>query len=62
MKIPTNNPLNVYGLVQLQWESGFEPHRCHCVVSLSKTQLSLLSTGLTQEDCPDVTERFLIGK
>ena len=29
---------------------GFEPHRCHCVVSLSKTHLSLLSTGLTQED------------
>ena len=29
---------------------GFKPHRCHCVVSLSKTQLSLLSTGSTQED------------
>ena len=28
----------------------FEPHRCHCVVSLSKTHLSLLSTGSTQED------------
>ena len=26
-----------------------EPHRCHCVVSLSKTHLSLLSTGSTQE-------------
>ena len=28
---------------------GFKPHRCHCVVSLSKTHLSLLSTGSTQE-------------
>ena len=28
----------------------FEPHRRHCVVSLSKTHLSLLSTGSTQED------------
>ena len=29
---------------------GFEPHRRHCVVSLSKTHLSLFSTGSTQED------------
>ena len=29
---------------------GFEPHLLHCVVSLSKTHLSLLSTGSTQED------------
>ena len=28
----------------------FEPHGRHCVVSLSKTHLSLLSTGSTQED------------
>ena len=28
----------------------FEPHQHHCVVSLSKTHLSLLSTGSTQED------------
>ena len=28
---------------------GFKPHQCHCVVSLSKTHLSLLSTGSTQE-------------
>ena len=27
-----------------------KPHRRHCVVSLSKTHLSLLSTGSTQED------------
>ena len=29
---------------------GFEPHRRHCVVSLSKTHLFLQSTGSTQED------------
>ena len=29
---------------------GFEPDRRHCVVYLSKTHLSLLSTGSTQED------------
>ena len=29
---------------------GFEPHRCHCLVSLSKTHKSKLSTGTTQED------------
>ena len=29
---------------------GFKPHRHHCVVSLSKTHLSLLSTGSTLED------------
>ena len=29
---------------------GFEPHLCHCIVSLSKTPLSSLSTGSTQED------------
>ena len=28
----------------------FEPHGHHCVVSFSKTHLSLLSTGSTQED------------
>ena len=31
---------------------GFEPHRRQCVVSLSKTHLSLLSTGYTQEEPP----------
>ena len=29
---------------------GFGPHRRHCVVSLSKTHISLLSTCSTQED------------
>ena len=40
---------------------GFEPHQHHCFVSLSKTHLSLLSTGSTQEDCPCLTERLLMG-
>ena len=35
---------------------GLEPHRGHCVVSLSKTLYSLLNTGLTQEDPSDMTE------
>ena len=29
---------------------GFEPHRRHCVVSLSKMLYPLLSAGSTQED------------
>ena len=29
---------------------GFEPHMRQCVVSLSNTHLSLLSTGSTQEN------------
>ena len=28
----------------------FEPHRPHCIVSLSKTPYSLLGTGSNQED------------
>ena len=40
---------------------GVEPHRHHCVVSLSKTHLSLLSTGSTQEDLFDITEKLLTG-
>ena len=40
---------------------GFEAHPRHCVVTLSKTHLSLLSTGSTQEDPPDIAERLLTG-
>ena len=39
---------------------GFEPHRRHYVVSLCKTRF-LLSTGSTQEDRSDVSERLLTG-
>ena len=34
----------------------FEPHWRCCIVSFSKTHSSLLSTGLTQEDGPDMTK------
>ena len=40
---------------------GFKPYRPHRVVSLSKTHLSLLSTGSTQEDLSDITEKLLTG-
>ena len=41
---------------------GVESHWHHCVVSLSKTHLSLLSTGSTQEDSPrHITEKLLTG-
>ena len=51
----------VLAFYHTQWLSGrvldsrlrgrrFEPHRSHCVVSLSKNHLSLLSTCSTQED------------
>ena len=33
-----------------QKDRGLEPHWYHCVVYLSKTHYSLLSTGSTQED------------
>ena len=38
---------------------GFEPHRHHSVVSLSKTHLFLLSTDSTQEVPSDITEKLL---
>ena len=38
---------------------GFEPLRRHCVVSMSKTHLSLLSTGSTQED-PSLYNRNIV--
>ena len=31
---------------------GFEARQCHCIVSLSKTHYTLLSTGSTQGDLP----------
>ena len=40
---------------------GFEPHQRHFVVSLCKTHLSLLSTGSTQEDLSNITEKLLTG-
>ena len=40
----------VESLTRDQGVPGSENHRRHCVGSLGKTQLSLLSTGSTQED------------
>ena len=46
-----------------QWEQNlkFGTHHRLCVVSLSKTLYPLLSTGLTLEDPPDITEKLLTG-
>ena len=63
----TDNQIHV-----AQWLSGrvfdsrlrgsvLEPYQRHCGVSLSKTHLSLLSNGSTQEDRPDITEKLLTG-
>ena len=40
-------------LTRDQGDRGCGPHWRHCVVSLSKTHVSLLSTGSTQEDLTD---------
>ena len=40
---------------------GFEPHQRHYVVVLSKTHLSSLSTGSTEEDPSLFTERLLMA-
>ena len=44
-------------------DRGFKPHRLHCVVSLSKTHLSLLCSHLVQpkKTHPDITEKLLTG-
>ena len=60
-KLVVRVPLIADQHFKVQWLSGrvldsrlrgseFEPHWFHCVVSLSKTHLSLLRTGSTQED------------
>ena len=41
---------------------GFEPHRSHCVVSLSKNINLKLSTDSTQEARPFTTEKLLMGR
>ena len=50
----------------LHWGSKgcyFESHcrLSHSVVSLSKTLYLLLSSGSTQENCLDITEKLLTG-
>ena len=55
-----------------QWLSGrvldsrprghrFEPHQCHCIVSLSRTHLSLVLVQ-PRKTHPYITERLLMGR
>ena len=41
---------------------GFEPHLCHCVVSLSKNINPSLELVQPRKTCPFVTERLLKGR
>ena len=39
----------------------FEPHRCHCVVSLSKNMNPSLVMVQPRKTCPFISERLLMG-
>ena len=41
---------------------GFEPHQRHCIVSLSKTNISLLVLVQPRKTRPFITERLLMGR
>ena len=41
---------------------GFEPHRCHCVVSLSKNINPSLVLVQPRKTRPFITERLLMGR
>ena len=41
---------------------GFKPHRCHCVVSLSKNINPSLVLVLPRKTCPFITEKLLMGR
>ena len=41
---------------------GFEPHRCHCVVSLSKNIHPSLVLVQPRNTRPFITERLLMGR
>ena len=41
---------------------GFEPHRRHCVVSLSKNINPSLVLVQPRMSCPFITERLLMGR
>ena len=41
---------------------GFEPHRRHCVVSLSKNINPSLVLVQPKKTCPFITERLLMGR
>ena len=40
---------------------GFEPHRCHCVVSFSK-KINPSLVLVQPKTCPFITERLLMGR
>ena len=40
---------------------GFEPNRCHCIVSLSKNINPSLVLVQPRKTCPFITERLLMG-
>ena len=49
----------------LDWRprgSGFEPHRCHCLVSLSKNISPSLVLVQPRKTFPFITERLLMGR
>ena len=48
------------GLGSRPWGCGFGTHWRHCVVSLSKTHLSILVQP--RKTRPDITGKFLTGK
>ena len=43
-------------------DPGFEPHRRHCVVSLSKNINPSLVLVQPRKTCPFITERLLMGR
>ena len=63
---------NFYASLKAQWLSGrvldsrprgrgFQPHRHHCVVSLSKNINPSLVLVQPRKTCPFITERLLMG-
>ena len=63
---------HIYVYIGAQWLSGrvldsrpkgggFEPHRCHCVVSLSKNINLSLVLVQPRKTRPFITERLLMG-
>ena len=65
--------ISIYRKLGAQWLSGrvldsrlkgrrFEPHRCHCVVSLSKNINPSLVLVQPRKTRPFITERLLMGR
>ena len=71
--MPTNINKYLHQKVGVQWDSGrvldsrrrgrgFEPHRRHCVVSLSKSIYPSLVLVQPRKTRPFITERLLMGR